>query len=148
MANSIASTTAARQSSSVDRDRSERSTDVDQYFEDLKAAMDDTGWTPDALAALWQCHRSHVYRILAQEKRMGADDVCALPDELEAAFEARRAKRRGFIVVKPIEGLAAKEAIIAGVAGLLGLMSAPALPERSSGQLKVELSATKRKVVA
>lgn len=147
MPNSIASQTADRQSSSVDRDTETGRQAVDQYFEDLKAAMEETGWTPDALAAVWHCHRSHVYRILAQEKRMGADDVCALPDTLEAAFEARRAKRRGFIVVRPIEGQAAKEAIIAGVAGLLGLMSAP-LPDRSSGQLKVEMSAAKKKAIA
>lgn len=141
MSKSIAATNGSGQSAAVARNRVDGSTAVDQYFDDLRTAMDETGWTVDALATLWDCHRSYVYRMLAQEKPMGAESVCALPDDLEAAFEARRAKRRGFIVVKPIPGDAGKEAIIAGVAGLLGLMSAPTLPEKSGGQLKAELAA-------
>jgi len=58
----------------------------------LREALDDTGWTQDALAAWFTEHRvrsadrQYVGKMLTGEKPITLRDVVAFPDDLEAAF--------------------------------------------------------------
>jgi hypothetical protein len=105
--------------------------------------MNDTGWTPDALAAHWKVNRSFAWRLVSGEKPWSVDRMLALPDDLAARLEHLRAERHGLIVVAPLTGLEAQKAF---VAGLIGVMSAPVLPAKASAMVKVDLPARKKAV--
>jgi hypothetical protein len=122
----------------------ERSQERDLWLRHFRQAMEDTGWTIDALAAHWDIHRSHVQRLHDGDKPWSVDRLLSLPDDLEARLEALRAEYFGLIVVEPLRGIAAQKAV---VAGLIGLM-APALPARAGKPLRAALEAKKNTDVA
>lgn len=123
------------------RDQVDRARERDQWLQHLRQAMNDTGWTIDALAAHWGIHRSHVQRLYDGDKPWSVDRLLSLPDDLEARLEAIRAEYFGLIVVEPLRGLEAQKAI---VAGLIGLMS-PQLPTKAGKPVKAGLAASRKK---
>lgn len=136
MANRFASSDADRGAHERDHTNIERSQARDLWLQHLRAAMEDTGWTIDALAAHWDINRSHVQRLVDGDKPFSVDRVLSLPDDVEARLEALRAEHFGLIVVEPLTGLAAQKALVAGLFGLM----ATTLPAKAGQPLKVDLS--------
>ena len=143
MRSSVAQTNGSGQAQAGDRTEIERSQERDLWFADLKAAMQQTGWTEDALAAHWGVDRSYVNRLMNDEKPWSNDRVLALPDELEGALYANRAERFGAVVVLPLSGSAAVKAL---VAGLMGVMAQAQLPLRANAMAKADLLAVKKAI--
>jgi hypothetical protein len=97
----------------------ERSHSCDLLLQDLKDAMRETGWTAETLARHYGVHRSYMERCLAAVKPLTADRLANLPPDVAAKFDAKRAERRGLIVVQPLAGLDAQKAVVAGLLGLM-----------------------------
>lgn len=141
MDNSIASGNGNGRARVSGRNAVERSQARDLWLEDLKTAMKTTGWTIDSLAAHLEKDRSYVSRMLSDDKPFPIDAILALPDDLEAELEARRAERLGRIVVMPLYG---QDALKALVAGLIGVMSAPALADRATSMATAAIGRDKK----
>lgn len=135
----------AAKASIDDRTDGDRSTDVDRALTLLRQAVADTGWTLDALAADMHIDKAHISRVLNGEKRLTLEFVVALPDDVEALFEKRRAEHFGHIVVTP--AATASDAVQQLVSGLVGVL-APRLPAKASAMCKAELPTPARKVGA
>lgn len=109
---------------------------------DLRDAIDELGWKHDALAVVLSERTGlaidgpYLSKMLSGDKPLSAAHLAALPDDIEAVLYRRRAERFGLIVVEPLTGLAAQKAL---VAGLIGVMSAPAgertLPQRGEASM-------------
>lgn len=150
------STLKARLASSQATEGADRSaagtTAVARYFELLRRAVSDTNWTYDGLAvALNEAmpgrsfDKTYVWRMFNQEKPLPHEVLVALPDDLEARFSLLRAESFGLIVVQPLTGEDARRAL---VAGLIGVLSTPQLPAKTSGPIRAELRTDHKKAEA
>lgn len=133
-----------RQSAVADRAEQPRSVLVDQHFALLRQCISDRGYTLDALAAEMSrelpkpIDKGYLWRLLNDPAKHGEWKVAhtvALPDDVELLFKQRQAEAFGLIVVTPASG---DEAVRCLVSGLFGVL-APRLPQKSAGQLKVDL---------
>lgn len=95
------------------------STDVDSALALLRTAVHDCGWTLDALAAHMHRDKSLVSRVLNGERPMTLSFLVALPNDVEALYESRRAEHFGLIVVAPLHGPDAVKAFVGGLLGVL-----------------------------
>lgn len=110
----------------------------------LREAMLELKWNDEALSSeMGYTDASYVGKVLKGEKPLSAAFLVALPDDLEAKFTGKWAKRHGAVVVEPLSGERAVEALVAGLVGVL----APQLPAKAGAPLKVGLDVP-RKVVA
>jgi len=137
MKSKIPSSSAPSQATVVDRDAVTRSTDVDQWLALMNQAIDESGWAKkqDALATFMGIDKSHLSRLRSGEKPWRVENVVALPDDIEARFEALRAESFGAVVLtRPQDVVEAKKSVLTGIASLLDLMSAPIdqLPNRAN----------------
>lgn len=113
------------------------SADFQNWIADLQQAMQDTGWTCDALATHWRVNRAYAWRLVSGERPWSVRRQLSLPDDLEGQLEAIRAKRFGRIVVTaPTTPQAAMESLLAGIAGLPAVLS---LPHRATAPVKADL---------
>lgn len=132
------------QPTSVDQQALSRSTDVDQALALLRQAVQERGWTLDALAAAMGKDRAYIGKVLNGDKPFTLEFLVALPDDVEARYEHLRAEHFGLIVVQPLEGADAHRAFVAGFLGMV----APRLPARASGMAKAELRDVERRAVS
>lgn len=87
---------------------------------DLRDAMQETGWTQDALSAVLKLpDRQYVGKILAGEKPINLTRLVALPDDLERAFLTRWTKRLGLVVITPVSQEEASRCLAVGLFSLL-----------------------------
>lgn len=147
MNRSIHASAVSAQSATADRRNSDRSAsaDLDRWLAMLQRAMADTGWTPEALDAHWETSRGYAWRLVNGEKPWSVERLLSLPDDLEARFEHLRAESFGLIVVQPLFGEDARRAL---VAGLIGVLSSPALPVKTAGPIRAELRPDGKKAEA
>jgi hypothetical protein len=115
-----------------------RSASADQarWLALLQQAMQDTGWTIDALAMAWNVDRAYAWRLVNGEKPFSVERLLALPDDLEARFEALRAESFGAIVVARVDESTALAQLASGV---LNLVLTSSLPARATAMAKAEL---------
>lgn len=111
----------------------------------LRAAIDESGWKHDAVAATLDVDGPYLSKMLTGEKPIGARHLMRLPDDIEKIFARRYAECFDQIVIAPI--LDRAEAMKAFVGSVLGLMT-PALPERATGMAKAEIVSEKKKRTA
>jgi hypothetical protein len=126
----------------VDRRASSRSTDVDQALVLLRTAVSECGYTLDALEVVMSKGRAYIHRVLQGDKPLTLEFITALPDDVEALFEKKRAEHFGLIVVEPVEGEVALKHFVGGLLGIL----APRLPARAERMAHADLPATKKAV--
>ena len=109
----------------------------------LRDAIDESAWKHDALAVEMQLpNAAYLSRMLAGEKPWTLRHLLALPNDIEALFSQKWAAHRGAIVVAPLHGEAAVQALVGGLVGVL----ASSLPIHASRMAKAAL--TPRKAVA
>lgn len=96
------------------------STDVARALACLRLAVQECGYTHDALALVMGCCPSLVTKTLNGDKPLKESWVCALPDDVERAYLAKRAESLGALVVQPVHGLDAQRAFVSGLRGLFG----------------------------
>jgi len=130
MRNSLRAAAAACQSKPVADRRAELSTTVDNVLALLRACVQDKGWTLEALEAEMAIDKSLISRVLNGERPLTLTFLLALPDEVEALFEARRAETFGLIVVEPAHGDQAVRNLVSGLFGVLGASKLPARADR------------------
>jgi hypothetical protein len=163
MRNSIAQSSAARQSTTVDDRKIELSTtvdgravalstSVDSALLSLRQAIDELGWTLDALAAHMQAvtgkpgyDKSLISRVLSDERPLTLTFLVALPLDVQSLYEAKRAEYFGHVVVAPLVGPAAIKAFVAGLVGVLGVHQ---LPARADQMARASLQPSKQSEVA
>lgn len=110
----------------------------------LRQAVQESGWTHEALAAAMDCSPSLVTRILLGERPLTQAWEVRLPDDVERLYLQKRAESMDLLCVAPLTGLAAQKAF---VAGLIGVMSAPApLPDRASAMVRTDRLLSKKGV--
>ena len=152
MANSFRDRDRSRQSSIGDEPTSALSTVVDDDVEALREAVAEQGWTLDSIAAAMgreASYRSHISRVLNGERPFTVEFREALPWDLRGAYYARMAERHNYVAIKPATDAAEAERL--ALRSSLFYMrqgSAPQLPAKASGQLKVDLPIAARKVAA
>lgn len=129
-----------RQSTSRASARPDLSTDVDTVLAMLRTSVQETGWTLDALAVEMGIDKSLISRVLNGERPMTLTFLIGLPDDIEAAFERKRAESFGLIVVQPAaDGQQAIQHLVSGLFGVFGTAAAR-LPQRTTcGPLKATL---------
>lgn len=106
-------------SKTVDLAALARATDVDRALSLLRQVLAKSDWTLDALEAHMRKHKSYISRVLNGEKPMTLDFIVALPDEIEAAWEAKRAEHFGLVVVNRVSGDDAIRSLVSGLVGVL-----------------------------
>src|SRR6185436_20315407 len=113
MAASVSRAAALRQPTDVDHPAHVRSTSVDpsDSLAVLRQVIADLSYSLDALQAAMRKDRSFIHKVLNGDKPMPADFIDALPDDIEAEWHKRRAERFGHLVVAPLEGSAAVQAL-------------------------------------
>lgn len=135
MARTLRASAAVRQSKAIDPEPCNLATNVDTALALLRRCIHDTGWTLDALGAEMDLDKSLISRVLNGERPMTLRFLVALPDDVEALFEQRRAESFGLIVVAPVSGEQAVKNFISGAFGLL----APKLPRKADRMAKAAL---------
>ncbi len=111
---------AASQSTSGVGRGADLSTDVDTALAMLRTAVQETGWTLDALEAEMKLDKSLISRVLNGERPMTLKFLTTLPDDVEARFEQKRAESFGLIVVAPVSGDDAVRHLVSGIFGVFG----------------------------
>ena len=84
-----------------------------------------------------QIDKGHLWKLLHGEKPWRIEHLLALPDDIEACFEQRRAEAFGLIVVEPVDG---DQALKNFVSGLLGVLGGPRLPRRAGRMAKAAIA--------
>lgn len=107
----------------------------------INRAIDEAGWNQEALAAHMKKDKAYISRVLSGEKPLSASFIRELPDDIEVIVVRYHAESFGLVVVAPLQGQAAVQALAAGLVGLL----APALPTRATAMAKAELPTQARK---
>lgn len=116
--------------------------DVDVLLAFIRQSMNELGWNDEALsAAMGYTDASYVGKVLKAEKPLSAAFLVALPDDIEARFAEKWAEHRGAVVVPPLHGRAAVEALVAGLVGVL----VPQLPVKADAMLHASLPTAKRR---
>ncbi|HZR25492.1 MAG TPA: hypothetical protein VFA59_17990 [Vicinamibacterales bacterium] len=134
----------------VGRGTAQQDQELSDLRADLRDAIDESRWKHDALAEAMslacgnRIDGPYLSKLLSGEKSLSAAHLSALPDDIETIFHRKRAERFGHLVVKPLSGLDAQKAF---VAGLIGIMSKPELPVRAEAMVKAP-STTTLKVAA
>ena len=106
-------------STSVDRGRDERTTDVDLALSLLRKAVHDCRWTLDALAAHMHIDKGYISRVMNGEKPLTLVFEVGLPDDVEARYKQYRAESLGLIVVEQMDDDSARRAFAAGLFNML-----------------------------
>jgi hypothetical protein len=120
MGTTVASAARGQREPSTAHDVAERATAVDRYLAELRAAIDATGWTLDALQEHTGWNKGYLWRVLNNEKPFRLEHYVALPPDVHALFEGRRAEQRGFIVVEPpADEATARRELVRGLMGVL-----------------------------
>lgn len=116
----------ACQSTSVEDGRTDLATDVAKALAVLRACIHERRWTYDALEAEMNRRaggsgfdKSYICRVLNGERPLTLPFLLALPDDVEALFEAKRAESFGAIVVEPVRGEDAVRNLVSGLIGVL-----------------------------
>jgi transcriptional regulator with XRE-family HTH domain len=125
----------SRKSKAIDGSSDPLSTSVDDTLAVLRTCVHERGWTLDALEAEMDVDKSLISRVLNGERPLTLPFLLALPDDVEALYEQRRAEAFGLIVVAPVNG---EQAVRNLVSGLLGVLS-PQLPTRANRMAKAAL---------
>jgi hypothetical protein len=136
----------------VDQTQPTRSTDVDLdvVLQLLNESITETGNTIDSLAAHFAARgtpkdRSYISKVLRAEKPLSYEFIVGLPDDVEAAFEQKRARHFGFIVASvPTSREEGVTSLLSGLA----MFSMPSLPARADRLAKVEVLPTTKKGIA
>lgn len=124
-------------SKTVDLAMLARSTDVDQALVLLRQAVSNSSWTLDALEAHMRKDKSYISRVLNGEKPLTLAFIVALPDDIEAAWERKRAEHFGLIVVERTSG---DDAVRSLVSGLIGVLT-DRLPMKADRMVKADVPA-------
>lgn len=138
----------SNQTTTVDGHSTEVTTAVDTALRLLRSAIDECRWTYDALAAHLQAttrkkyDKALVWRVLNGERPLSLEFLVALPDDVEACFEAKRAEQFGHVVVAPLAGQEAMKALVAGLFGVMGL------PAKASHMAKAGVTTEQKSEVA
>lgn len=142
MSRSMADALPSSQSTPVVEESEHLSTDVDTALALLRTAVQDCGWTFDALEAFMGkgYDKSLISRVLNGERPLTLKFLVALPNDIEALYEKRRAEQFGAVVVEPLSGIEAQRAFVAGFMGLLSSR----LPERADRMAKAEPTERKK----
>lgn len=127
---------AAGQANPVDRAGRVRSSAVDRWLVMLRTAISECGWKHEALAAAMAIDPAYLSRMLSGEKPWTVRHIVALPDDVEARFEAKRAESLGLIVVAPAQG---EDAVRQFVSGLFGVLRSR-LPLKADRMAKAEVA--------
>lgn len=120
-----------------------------------KVAIEQEQWTFDAIAAHWKATTAtweepigvdgnYVSKQFRGEKAFTARHHEVMPADVRVRFAKLLAEAYGLTVIEPLRGAAAAMSFAAGLIGLF-MAEAPALPERSSGQLKSGLPMAERR---
>lgn len=140
----------ACQASSVAASRRSGTTSVARYFELLRKAVSDTGWTCEAIAAELndalpgrRFDKTYVWRMLNQEKPFPPEVLVALPEDIEARFEQLRAEACGLLVIVRVDHATAQQQLASGLFNLLALQ----LPARAAAPVKADLAPRQRVAV-
>lgn len=133
-ANGIAAASINR-STTIDRAEPARSTTVDLNLALLRQCVSDLGYTLDALEAATGTDRSYIGKVLNAEKPLSLPFEVALPLDLISEYRKRQAEALGLIVVRPLVGVDAQRAFVAGA---LGLLTSTGLPARADAMIKIE----------
>ncbi len=94
--------------------------DMSRALACLRTSVQECGYTHEALAAVMGCCPSMVTKVLNGDKPLKEEWICALPDDVERAYLAKRAESLGALVVQPLRGVDAQKAFVSGLLGLLG----------------------------
>lgn len=124
-------------------DLGSRLRDLAELLAWINRAIDEKCWNHEALAAHMQKDRAYISRVLSGDKPLSAAFLRALPDDIEAAVASYYAESFGLVVVAPASG---DQAVRNLVSGLVGMLSAPALPAKADRMVRSELPT--RKVAA
>ena len=112
--------------------------DIDRALSLLRKAINDRGWSLEALAAHMGIDRAHVSRVLLGEKSLTLAFEVALPDDVEALYKQYRAESFGLIVVEQCDEETARRQFASGLFNLLTTKRSE-LPAKTSGPIKAEL---------
>jgi hypothetical protein len=114
------------QSTSVEDAGTALATDVANVLAVLRVCVREKGWTLDALEAEMNRRaggrgfdKSYISRVLNGERPLTLSFILALPDDVEALFESKRAESFGQIVVAPVRGEDAMRHLVTGLVGVL-----------------------------
>lgn len=151
MADTMRDLAADCQATAIDRLNGDRSTTVDQPSELdlLRQVVAEKGETLDSLSAHMrerghERDRSYIHKVLNGDKPMPEGFTDDLPDEVQAEWHARCAKRLKRHHVVPV--LTREEALDQYLAGVVNLNAPCELPAKAGPALKVNLD--KRKAAA
>lgn len=121
-----------------------RSTTVDHALETLRRCVADLNYTSESLEVATGRNKAHISRVLNGIKPMTLEFLTALPTDLQGLYEQRRAEHFGLIVVRPLAGLEAQRAFVAGA---LGLLTSTGLPTKADAMVKAGLHEQPRAAV-
>lgn len=128
-----------RQANVVSRSVQPEGNELSLIRECLRRAIDQSQWKHDALAVeIGVSNAAYLSNMLSGEKPIQVRHLRALPDDVEALFAKFYAESFGLVVTVPITGRAAIEAL---VSGLIGVLTAPQLPDKFKKHLKTSLQA-------
>lgn len=122
MPKSVVAAAAACQTNPVDQCRA---TTVD-LLALIRRALQETGWSQDAVAVEMAKDKGYVSRVLSGEKPLSASFVLALPEDVQSHVARRYAESFGLIVVEPVRGDEAVRQLVSGLCGVLVKMPARA----------------------
>jgi hypothetical protein len=88
----------------IEPPRPSRPPAVERALALLRRAVADCGYTPNALESSMGRHRTHIHAVLHGRRRMSLRFFVALPEEVEARFEALRSELFGLQQAKPANG--------------------------------------------
>src|SRR5215207_819965 len=86
-------------------------TAIDRALLLLRRAVADCNYTLDALEAATGKNRAHIHRVLHGERPLTLQFLAALPTDLKARYAQLCAEALGFIVVTPLHGREAVQAV-------------------------------------
>lgn len=150
MNSKVANLNGSSQTATSDSDIAERSAnaDVEQWLEDLRGAMGDTGWNEEALDAFWETSRGYAHRLVTGERPWSLARRLSLPKDLRKRVAAIEAQREGLVCIEPVDPATADRYLRIGLFSMLAQQRS-ALPAKTSGPVKAELQrrASDRKAV-
>lgn len=118
--------------------------DLDQWLDRVRRSLQDTGWTPDALAAFWEIDRGYVWKLLSGEKPWSVARTLALPPVVLFRLAFLEADHRGLLVFEPVDEATADQYIAIGTLSKLRHVS----PAKSGVQAKAQLRSDLAKELA
>lgn len=139
MSTTVKAQLAPRQGNSLALDLSAEDKELALYRQHLREAIEESGEKKEFVAAeMGLPGPEYLSKLFSGEKSISARHIVGLPDNVEAIFEAKRAKHHGHVVVAPLHGADAIEALVAGLVGVIGGHRLP-LPARADHPAKAQL---------